>query len=176
MAVLTKRAVCNYSAGSHLVTLQNKSVINEAAQNRCRNERITHLYLAESRSCNRYCLMRIFPKLVLWGFLSFSHCQWRPCRCWGNGKALHSSQGLGSQVSLPPTVNWVGDRGRWGQLYLQCPRGDGHVPSDPAGHRCHGTGGWGGKAGKTVTERYCAIGLVHRRRHRGWASQRSRWP
>lgn len=67
---------CNYSTGAHPVPLQNKPVLNEATQNRCRNEKRTHLCLAESSSYNRYCLTRIFPK----------------CNC----KALHAGLGLGS--------------------------------------------------------------------------------
>lgn len=43
------------------------------------------------------------------------------------------------QVSLGHIVNAVGPRGRWRQLYLQCPQCGEHVPCDAEGHQSHGT-------------------------------------
>lgn len=106
MAVLTKRAVCNYSAGSHLVSLQNKSVINEAVQNSYRNERKMRLHLTESSSHNRYCLIKIFPKLVLWVFFPFSRFQWHPSSCWGTATPFTGITVSTLQVPLQPRAHW----------------------------------------------------------------------
>lgn len=123
MAVLTKRAVCNYSACSHLVTLQNKCVINAATQNCCRNEWIAYLYLSESGSYNRYCLKRIYPKLVLWGlFPSLTLNDTHPAAEVTTGPFI-AIEASALQVSFPLLVNWVVDRGPWGQLLLAVPMG-----------------------------------------------------
>lgn len=155
MAVLTKRAVCNYSAGSHLVSLPNKSVINEAAQNRCRNERKMRLHLTESSSHNRYCLIKIFPKLVLWVWLPFSHFQWHPSSCWGTATPFPAITASTLQVPLLALMGW-------GSSACSA-QGDGHSPGtqtqprDTDSHPCRATGDM------AATERCWEITVTHRR-------------
>lgn len=129
MAVLTKRAVCNYSAGSHLVSLQNKSVINEAAQNRCRNERRMCLHLTESSSHNRYCLIKIFPELVWWVLLPLLSLSMTSIQLLSYSNTLHSNHSLSSASSSSAQSTLMG------QLYLQCSGTQSH---QCRGHRGHG--------------------------------------
>lgn len=163
MAVLTKRAVCNYSAGSHLVSLQNKSVINEAAQNSCRNERKMRFHLTESSSHNRYCLIKIFPKLFC-GFsspsLAFNDIH--PAAELQQHPSQHSQPRLCKFLLHPEHIDGSGD----GAALPAAPRVMAQ-PRDTDSHQGRGTGGM------AASERHQEISLLHRRQLLGWSSSQS---
>lgn len=82
-----------------------------------------HLHLTESSSHNRYCLIKIFPRVVFWVFFPFSHFQWHPS-CWGTATPFTAITASTLQVAPLPREHWW----EWGWGSTCSGQGDGHSP------------------------------------------------